>query len=169
MEQIEFFNFCNSGRCLRHTIKSNSCTKQYKQDQCWNKYMRQQNKPIKKDIRWQQTREEVWKRDAGFPCTLNEYRQKNWREYCRFWRCLTSEEQKIFEINFKNELWLAEYLDCAHVVPISNDTNIKYNIDNIVLMNRLIHGLLDQQYKDPLTKEKIDSDKRLEWMKRIRG
>jgi hypothetical protein len=117
------------------------------------------------DKRWLLFKVRVWERDAG--TWFGSSKSKKWKNYCTFWRCLSHEERVLFQSNFKESLWLCRTLDVAHILPRSTHPQLTYEIDNVTLVNRLAHNLLDT-YKCPLTSDKISEQDRYDWMVRIK-
>lgn len=102
----------------------------------------------KDDIKWQEVKKFVTVRD---------------KKQCRFLKiCLIKEEMLIRKLAPKSEL---ERLDHAHIFPVSLYPEIMYDPENIVLLNRYSHHLLDD-CKNPITGESITKEERnLFWIR----
>lgn len=168
----DFISHCEKGVCLRHTFFTQQCVKETKQMRCYFKYLSKEQEKIRKfetgdikDHKWEKIRKEVWLRDAGHePILMKQIDVKDdqWKIYCRLWKSLTATQQDYVLDNHIQELWLNNYLDCCHILPKDLYPDLKYNLDNIILMGRYFHQLLDD-FKNPVTKEKISEKQRLEF------
>jgi hypothetical protein len=207
----EFRIKCQKKNCLRRTMITKNCDKEYKQESCfkkfnihnekiiakqelqqieklrkreqdiklenelrikeWQEYMQKKEagtlEPIEfeKDERYEAFKKECWLYYLGFYEGKSVY--KNWKDYCMFWGCLTLEEKNELNITYNNELWINENLDSAHIEGKGENPSMKYNVDNIVIIGRLWHGLIDT-YKDPITRKPITQEERIKWFERIR-
>jgi len=152
LELLDFKSNCNKGRCLRKTIKSKNCLKEYKQDDCYKKYNKQveKNKPVT-DEKWEEVKSFVLERDKE----------------CLLFNILSVEEKKYLLKEQKDFTWLnKKNVDCAHILSRSQYPKYIYVCDNIFLLGRLFHSRLDT-YKNPLTGENISSEERDKWFERI--
>lgn len=170
MDFSSFSNYCISGTCLRRTIyNAKTCAREEKQNRCYLKYNKKQEQKSfdinEEDV---QLTKEVWKRDTGLEISLPKVTGDNWKKYCRFWNCLTNDERSQFLERWKTALYICTNLDKAHIKGKGAHIQEKYNIENVVLLNRLTHNLLDQ-YKDPLTGKPITAEQRTAWFNRIVG
>jgi len=103
-----------------------------------------------KDEKWEQVRQKVFERDKG---------------RCRLLSLLSYKEIDIIKNNDVNNL--RAILDTTHIIPRSMSSNLYYNIDNLVLLNRYSHSLIDS-YKHPITMLPITNNEREEfWIKII--
>lgn len=59
-------------------------------------------------------------------------------------------------------------LDPAHVFPVSTCPHMCYMLENVVILNRYSHSMLDNGC-DPITGDFIGQEKVQEWWKRIVG
>lgn len=163
----EFCSYCDKKLCLRNTIyNAKTCVRDSKRKRCYDKLKKTKEKFVKKLTNFQKDEfaDSVWQRDAGF---IPDKKQiDHWEKYCRFWRCLTSQERVQFYKIHKDNLYLCNNLDVAHVEGKGRNPGEKTNLENVVLLNRLAHSLLDT-YFDPLTKEKITAEERERWFDRI--
>jgi hypothetical protein len=181
---VELENFkkcCEKNVCLRQTIRSSKCEKEYKQVTCYSKYLKKveknkektaerikesYNKEVTIDERWVELRKQCWKRDAGFYDGV--FNRKDWMKCCKLWKSLNATERNHIIENYKNEIWLNENIDMAHILPVGSDIEKKYDLENVVLCGRMFHSLLDQ-HKDPVTRESISKEERIEWFKRAKN
>lgn len=154
------------GKCLGQMIKPkhslsdreliSKYTKYCKNEETKNKKRQEkiqknlEEKEISIDIQWQNVYTLVHKRD---------------KEYCRLKLVLNREE--LLELN-KNPVSLLNQLDVAHVVPRSSSKTLYYDLDNLVLLNRVSHSWLDT-YKNPINGKPITKEERDMWWKRIVG
>jgi hypothetical protein len=179
MNKEEFKNKCEKGHCSRSTLKSKKCLTDEKRELCYTKFLRLQEKHKQKnkekskkiketkiDQKWEDLLKKLWERDADVYTKGNCIRG-DWQNYCRFWKCLTKDEKSYVMEEHSIDFWLNKNLDGAHIISRSEDVSLKYDLDNVVLIGRLWHSLLDQ-YKDPLTRESINKDERMSWMLRIK-
>lgn len=172
MELSQFQENCNNKKCLkRQRWDSKTCIRTSKQTNCHKSYERlEAKKEISKSelsenqVETLQQLNDVWLRDSGQ--VFIDKKQENWKSICRLWRTLTEEEKQIFlEVN-KDNLHLCQILDMAHVEAKSIRPDLKYLVENVVLMNRLSHSFIDFA-KSPLTGENITNEERNNWWNRI--
>lgn len=107
-------------------------------------------KSVKKEENWQLVRRGVLKRDFYS---------------CRFFVKLTDDEKDLVKLNSYGQY---KQIDCAHVFNKQSYPWMKYNSDNVVLLNRYSHGMLDTN-KNPITGQYITNDEVKEWWKFIVG
>lgn len=100
------------------------------------------------DVEWQKVKSDVSKRDNNM---------------CRLIRVLTYKEALILK---KNAGPFINKLDHAHFIPVSQDSSIMYDKNNICLLNRYSHSNLDSS-RNPITGEYIDSNQVTDWWIRI--
>ncbi len=84
---------------------------------------------------------------------------------CSFLQRLEEEGmlEEIEELK-NNASWLIRTIDPAHVFPKGGYPYLKYDLDNVVPLNRYSHSCLDTM-RDPISGEPIDKEKRdLFWM-----
>ncbi|MFA5760064.1 MAG: hypothetical protein WC942_12045 [Clostridia bacterium] len=129
------------------------CKSEQKKEDKKNKLFEEkllEEKEIPIDNQWENVYTLVHKRD---------------KEYCRLKLILSIEELK--ELN-QNPISLLNQLDVAHVIPRSASKNLYYDLDNLVLLNRISHSWLDT-YKNPINGKPIKKEERDMWWKRIVG
>lgn len=100
------------------------------------------------DKAWQEVKKKVLARDGNS---------------CRLLRVLSLGEAFALQKNAKG---LLSKLDPAHYIPVSADPSIMYDENNICMINRYSHSMLDS-YKDPITGKPISKEKVQEWWERI--
>jgi len=151
----EFIEKCESGRCLRQTIKSKQCEKESKQIQCYKKYVLKKEKDWKKDheekdYEWEQLRSEILLRDGS----------------CLAIKCLTIQE--LVQVEKKDGFWLSQKFigDGAHIVSRAQSPKNIYNRNNVVILSRYFHQLLDNGL-DLITGEYIGFEGSKRWWERI--
>lgn len=198
MQVEEFKSLCNFKKCLRHTMYTTNCSKEWKQEQCFKKWDILQTKTkqqiddaIKQSndqwqIREQQKLDGTYE-PKEFPLN-EEYEQfkkdvwntyagfydgnvsnrNDWKSVCMFWNCLTKEEKIQCDELNKKEYFLNRNIDIAHILGKGESPKNKYDIDNVVLIGRLWHSRLDT-YKHPITNEPISKFERMDWFIRIKN
>lgn len=104
------------------------------------------------DEKWQKVKEQVESRDKG-QCMLSNK--------------LSYEEKKIIYKEMGAFLFNAPN-DPAHVFGKGAYPHMKYDVDNIVTLNRVFHSRLDH-YFHPLTGKSINKNEHEMWWRRIVG
>ena len=103
------------------------------------------------DTEWKKVKDIVSKRDNNT---------------CRLLKVLSYKEALILK---KNAGPFLNKLDHAHFIPVSQNSDIMYDENNICLLNRYSHSNLDSS-RNPITGEYITSDQvRLWWIRILRG
>lgn len=152
----DFISSCDKGFCLRNTIKSKNCKKEYKRKLCFNKYI---NKLRKKD----ETKNQV---DELWLSVCEKVNERDGEKTCTIWSILTQEQKQfILEIYRDEYRQLGFTIDKAHIIPRSQSKEFYYEVENIINVSRYFHSLLDQ-YKHPVVRTLISKEERLEWMYR---
>ena len=162
----KFKESCQKKRCLRNTMITPQCPKEYKQEQCYNKFIqkqerdqvkrqekfeKQKHKEIEVDTKWVEVQKEVWIRDKG---------------QCRFCSIL---DQKKYVESIKPHLWGDfKKIDCAHILPRSSYPSLKYEVSNIVLLYRAVHTNIDN-FVDPITKKPMTKEEHEQWWRILVG
>lgn len=100
-----------------------------------------------KDQLWQKVKRTVQERDRT----------------CRLCRILSIPEFLALRKNAGSYL---QILDAAHYRAVSERPELTYDPNNLVLLNRYSHSLLDD-YKDPITGKAISAEEHAEWWTRI--
>ena len=168
----DFVEQCDKKRCPRFTIyNAKTCLRDYKRNDCWIKYNRKLERQLEKmgqkDVLWQEVREQVWIRDAGFFIEDNS-EFGNWKDYCRIWKTLTWSERLLLEDTFSADLFaIGSHLDCAHEFGKGAYPEYKYDVDKVFLISRFFHSRLDQ-YKDLVTGKPMSDKDREGWFRRIK-
>lgn len=169
MQYNDFTAKCDAKVCLRkRKYHEKGCLLDSKRQDCYDKYEKVNNKKhiFTFDDEEQLLRESVWERD-GNSKPQPKVGNTSWKLYCRFWKCLLQEEQSMFLWLNRTQLWVCKNIDVAHLKGKGANPELKYKIENCVLMNRLAHTRLDT-YKDPITGFNIDVTTRDAWLDRIR-
>ena len=155
MEFSEFVQHCLSSKCLRRTMITPGCNATHKHKSCYRKWLKKnKEKEIKNNIfvvnvQWEVCKQKVHQRDKT----------------CRIEFLLTVEElQHIIEHYQNGYTFLNRILDVAHLIPRSQKPKLMYDLDNLVLISRYFHTLIDQ-FKHPVYQHKISSEERLNWLK----
>lgn len=100
------------------------------------------------DAEWKKTKRIVSKRDKGV---------------CRLMMVVSAGEGFLLK---RNSQGMLSVLDPAHYLPVSIRPDLCYDPDNIVLLNRYSHNMLDYS-RNPITGGFIDSSETKAWWKRI--
>lgn len=151
----DFMNKCKQGRCLGQTIKSKVCQKESKQEDCYKKYVKQQEKKyekqfVDKDYEWESLKDEIKLRDNN---------------QCMVMKILTI--QQIKEVEKQDGFWLSQkYLDGAHIIPRATCPQHVYNRKNVLLVSRFFHTRLDN-YLDLISGEFIGMEGMALWWTHI--
>jgi len=152
----DFKENCEKGNCLRNTIKSKNCKKDYKQKLCYNKYITKLQKN-------EETKNEV---DELRLKVCEEVDERDGKDICTIWQILSQEQKQfvleIYGLEFKH---LGFIIDKAHIVPRSQSKELYYEKENIINVSRYFHSLLDT-LKNPVTQQDITKKERLQWMNR---
>jgi hypothetical protein len=163
----EFQSCCLKKHCLRHTIYTErTCSREGKQRRCFDKYLKKKQKPSTQNVKYDELREEVWQRDSTLESPPKEGKVKDWKKFCKFWKCLSLKEKVQFEELNNKDLWLCKYLDAMHWKGKGSRPDLKLDSNNVTLCNRLVHRLLTD-YKHPITRENITSEEVDNWYQRI--
>lgn len=157
---------CDRKYCNRNTMITKKCVKEYKQDKCYTKYIKREQKELdkqnikiedgyilknEKDIKWEEVCQQVDYRDCD----------------CLIWnKVLTEEEKQFVKENFDYEMNFLKILDHCHIISRSEDKSLMYDMNNIFLAKRFFHQRFDQ-YKDLVTGQKMDKERRDWWKGRI--
>lgn len=152
IDELKFFDDCSKGICNRHTLKSKRCKLDSKRKACYKKYVKKQNQKfermIQKDDRWEKTKILVSKRDNN---------------KCQIWEILTQKEQTYILDKYLDDYIYHKDIDHAHIKNKGSYPELKYDPDNVVLVRRLFHSLLDQ-LKHPVYRTPITSQERENWL-----
>jgi hypothetical protein len=145
----QFQNYCKVKKCLRHTMITKQCTKEHKQINCYNKYIKKNLDKLTTTNKYDDEK---------------EFRQKiiDRDKTCRIWDILNQEERNFILKNFYDDYIINNELDICHIVPRSEAPQLKYEESNVFLGARYFHSLLDT-YRHPITKEHITKEQRLKW------
>lgn len=156
MDFESFIEHCEKGICLRNTFITNNCIKESKRRNCYKKYIKKVEEQIESyydnanasQIRWQEVKEQLIERDNNT---------------CQLWKILSKDEQlHILHNYFEDYSQLSKQLDPAHIVPRSRSNELYYDVDNLVLISRYFHSLLDT-WKHPVYRTTITDDERTDW------
>jgi hypothetical protein len=156
----EFSSFCSKGVCLRKTMKTHKCSTEAKQKNCFDRYDRKLEKD--KDRRHEKKEENKHWVEITKQVKLRD-------KTCRIWEILTKEERLHILKNFEAEFrWLSKTLDTCHIISRAQSGELKYDLDNLLLISRFFHRrLTDLQH--PVTGEPITKDQETEWYLRAKN
>ena len=62
---------------------------------------------------------------------------------------------------------LSDELDCAHIKGKGSYPELNYDMNNIVLISRYFHTLLDQ-HRHPIFRHIITEEEKINWLKRAK-
>lgn len=82
---------------------------------------------------------------------------------CRIWNILTKNERTAVMLE-DSYSYLSKFLDSAHIIARSQNLKLKLDPNNLVLVNRYFHQLLDS-YLSPFRK-RITSSERILWFRK---
>ena len=102
------------------------------------------------DVEWRKVKEVVKKRDSNT---------------CRLMMIISSLQALHLK---ENGSGLLRTLDPAHIFPVSTHPKLCYEKDNIVMLNRYSHSMLDSG-RDPITGHPISYEERMRWWELIVG
>jgi 5-methylcytosine-specific restriction endonuclease McrA len=136
----------------KHTLNERELKTRYE------KYIKPKKEKAQKgswdDPLWQEVADKVWKRD---------------KSQCRLLSKLKIDNPDLYLYFIKNNMKsLYTKLDLAHIIPRSQSRLLYYEEENLILLNRVSHSLLDS-YHNPITGESIDKIQRDEWWEYIIG
>lgn len=150
----EFLKYYNKhGKCINQIQKPRKPLNERQIKSRYDKYLKSEEKTNnlrKENLKWRRLVNEVRSRD---------------RDSCRLWFVLNSEERRIL---IENAGHLLNILDPAHVFGKGSKPELKFEIDNIILLNRYSHTMLDEN-KNPITGDYISIEEKESWWKRILG
>jgi hypothetical protein len=101
------------------------------------------------DLQWEKVRRIVMTNDPN--CSL-------------FWKSLNFKEYYLMkQKGIENDV-----IDCAHLFGKGSHPHMKYLVENIILLPRSIHTLIDQNIH-PITLEFLNQEERNDWWIKIIG
>lgn len=105
----------------------------------------------KEDEQWQEAKRKVDARDG---------------HCCRWYSILLpAEVEQLKKLN--PPVWMLQQIDHAHVLPVGNNLDIAYDINNIYCLSRWAHTHIDNLV-NPLTNEQMSQNEQWYWWTRIR-
>jgi len=159
-----FEEFCiyysNYDRCPNQLSKPNHIFNEKELLSKWKSYSKAHIKRSQKlqkgvagDPLWDEVSDIVWKRDKE----------------CRLLSKLKIDkpESYLYIINH-SPYNLLQKLDLAHVISRSASKKLYYDPDNIILLSRPVHSLIDS-YHDPVCGKAINKEERENWLRYIIG
>lgn len=151
----EFKIYCDDEFCLRKTIKSENCLKEYKREECYKKYLNNLK------VNWNKFQNKINKNE--------EFRKKIIirDKTCRVWNILNNAERFFILNNFYDDYIINSIrLEVCHAISRARASEKIFDEDNVFLASKYFHKLLDT-YKDLITQEIMSNEKRNEWINRI--
>ena len=160
-DEESFIKQCQTSYCPRKTAKVKSCIHLSRQKRCYEKYiLKLEKEKEKQEIQNIEKKEEREKR-------LNLKDQVEKRDKtCLVLKILTNEEFKYVCDNYTSSLFKLKRKDMAHLLPKSQYPESEYDLDNVILLSRFFHELLDN-YQDLITHEHIGKEGKERWITRI--
>jgi len=148
--------YMKKGICLgqmskpKHTLNDKELKTRYE------KYIKPKKEKVQKgswdDPLWQEVADKVWKRD---------------KSQCRLLSKLKIDNPDLYLYFIKNNMKsLYTKLDLAHIVPRSQSSELYYEPSNVLLLNRISHGLIDT-YHDPINGKSITKEEHEKWWRYI--
>lgn len=153
----EFVNqYKKYGKCPGQMSKPGHMLNERELGTRYEKYIKLKEKKIQKgswdDPKWKEVADIVWKRDKGECRLLSRLKVDNLNLYMYF-----------IENNIST---LYKKLDLAHIIPRSKSSELYYEPNNIILLNRVSHSNLDT-YHNPVTGEAINKEDHEWWWRYI--
>lgn len=145
---------CINDICNRNTIMSKRCATATKQSDCYAKWGAKKSSGFSKgndDQQWVEVRAFVRQRD----------------QVCRLWLILTAKERVYVLQKHHADYRMLSMLDPAHIKAKGSHPELYYEPDNIVLIRRYFHTLLDT-FKCPVTQKPINQEYREKWLDEAR-
>ena len=155
----EFVNqYKKYGKCPGQMSKPGHILNERELKTRYEKYIKPKKEKTQKgswdDPLWQEVADKVWKRD---------------KSECRLLSKLKIDNPELY-LYFVNNNMKSLYtkLDLAHIIPRSQSRILYYEEENLILLNRISHSLLDS-YHNPITGESINKVQHDEWWVYIIG
>jgi len=134
------------------------------------KYLKQMKKREKKNRK-------KWEEETNKEVNLEDIKDEKWEELkrsvfrrdnysCQLQKVLTVKELTFFRLSAPSDL--QNILDPCHIFGKGAFPHLKYEEDNIVIMNRYSHSCIDQ-YRSPVDGINISKEEREKWWIRIVG
>lgn len=188
----DFKKDCINKKCNRSTLyNEKTCLTENKQNKCFEKYIisleKRQQKYINKilldqkkfedamengflndiDVEWEEIKIKVWKRDTNYDYD-GIYKRKDTIKYCAIWNhILTKAEQYYIMKHFFKELTECNTLSNMHIESRQRKPELKYDIDNVLLVSDYFHDLYDN-YKSLTTRDNTNNEEREKWALRFK-
>jgi hypothetical protein len=148
--------YMKKGICLGQMSKSKHTLNDKELKIRYDKYSKLKKEKVQKgswdDPLWQEVADKVWKRDKG---------------QCRLLSKLKIDNPDLYLYFINNNLpSLYSKLDLAHIIPRSQSSELYYEPTNLILLNRISHGLIDT-YHDPITGKSITKEEHEKWWRYI--
>jgi len=152
---VDFCKFYKTyGRCINQISKPKHSLTEKELKNKYDSFQKKNNKIVNPDKQWKDIRDLVHKRD---------------KEQCRFLSLLKIDNIEAYNYIVNNVSFsILSILDPAHVISRTESKNLYYNTDNIILLNRYSHSMLDS-YHDPIYGKSITKEEREYWFRYIIG
>jgi hypothetical protein len=165
MTYDEFVHFYHdNGRCVNQIQKPNHELSNQELQSRYNKYVKsEQKKEEKKQELIEKQKQKSFNKQEEVDLQLEEaYKKVDVRDKgkCQLINKLTREHFKELCSNAWKEM--LDTIDHAHVFGKGPYPELKYDPNNIVLLNRYSHSMLDQ-YRHPLNGSQITDQEKIHW------
>jgi len=145
-----------TGKCPQQMSKPKHTLNERELKSRYEKYIKPKKEKVQKgswdDPLWQEVADKVWKRD---------------KSQCRLLSKLKIDNPDLYLYFIKNNMKsLYTKLDLAHIVPRSQSSELYYEPSNVLLLNRISHGLIDT-YHDPINGKSITKEEHEKWWRYI--
>lgn len=160
-DEETFLNMCQNSYCPRNTAKVKSCSSEFRQKRCYEKYLDK----LGKDKEKRKIQTEEYKEDREKRLTLKSQVEKRDKD-CLVLKILTNQEFQYITDNYRGSLFKLKRKDMAHILEQSKYPEFSFDLDNVFLCSRYFHELLDN-FQDLITHEYIGREGKERWITRI--
>ncbi len=162
---IEFYY--RHGKCINNIIIPTKSLNDQQLKSKYDKYKKSEEHKLDKAVRDYKKaidkKQELFIDEAWENLKINvKVRDEN---NCRLLKIISFPEYNL--LNRRNGI-LIKTLEVAHVLSRGAYPELKYEIDNLVLINKFSHQMLDL-YRHPITGDNINREDQIEWWCRILG
>jgi hypothetical protein len=173
MNYEEFLEFYQQhGRCPNDVSRSKNKLNEVQLKSRYQKFLKSEEKKIQRKERNIQTAKDN-KQEA---IDNKDYIDEKWIKVCKLVDERDNNECQLIKLLHYGDLELLEELagplikikDHAHVIPRSTAPHMKYDVDNLIILNRFSHSMIDQ-YRDPIEGKQITKEEHEFYWKFIVG